>query len=188
MLPLLLEPIAQLTKKQMDTVSSDLSTYFNQYKISQEHIELIVFTVQTFILQNNRFTDPDGDLLVDKLGVAAKYFSTTIDLVSQLISADPGWYQPWLVRISPELEAHAKRSQVIYSHFTYLSEPPLHMQAWSIYAIVKSVEAGIGVNKEPAEWSIMDGFPAGSDEVLVVEFMSQLILRFLEYHRAEKKS
>lgn len=179
---------AQLSPAQLKIVGTDLDTYFNEFKNSPQHIELILFTVQLIIPQNNRFERPDAEDFVEKLGVAGRYFSRTIEIVAKLIEADPSWYQPWLVRITPELEAHAKKAQCTYLHFSHLAEPPLHMGAWAIYAIAKSVEAALGLSEAPESWRTATSFAPDSDELLIVEFMSQLILRFLEAHRTESHS
>lgn len=185
MFPLLCEPVAKLTEKQVALMPDGFDAYMGSYQPPKEHVELILFTVQTLILQNDRFSAPGGDALVDRLGIAAKHFSAAIHLVAKLIEVDRTWYQPWLSRIAPELANHAKSAQILYMHLSHLAEPPLHMGGWSIYAIAKSVEAALGLSAPPHSWASIDSLPAESDELLIVEFMSQLVLRFLEYHRKD---
>lgn len=180
----LFEPkFAQLSPAQTELVGNDLQAYFTNFKNSPQHIELILFTVQLLIPQNNRFERADAEAFVERLGVAGRYFSRVIEIVAKLIEVDPSWYQPWLMRITPELEEHAKKAQCTYLHFSHLAEPPLHMGAWAIYAIAKSVEDAMGLTEPPGSWRTATSFTPGSDELLIVEFMSQLILRFLEAHR-----
>lgn len=181
MFPLFKEPIAGLSEQQKKQFG-DLGEYFEKYQNSATHVELIVFTVQTMILQNDRFSEPDGELLTEKLGVAADYFSRVIQVADDLVRSEPGWYQRWKIASAAELDAHAKVAQKVYAHLGYLAEPPTHMQGWAIYALAKGLETALNLSSVPADWSSPGSFPPKSDEILIIEFLSQLVFRFSEYH------